>query len=217
VVRDTSSPPSGSFRRGWQARLRGLSPTAKITYAVAALLLAFIAVVSLAGNSPGTTRRGVTLAKDFTLPELGHPGQRISLAAYAGRPVIVNFFASWCVPCKRETPLLARFYHARGEQVVLIGIDANDQAGPAVRFVRTAGVSYPVGADPFPAHVATSYGVLALPQTFFLDARHRVVRRIFGAVTMRELAAGTALMDRRTPATTTSAAGAAAARNSGGG
>ena len=201
----------------WPARIRGLSPTAKVTYAVAALLLAFIAVVSLAGGSRGTARRGLTLAKDFTLPELGHPGQRISLAAYAGRPVIVNFFASWCVPCKRETPLLARFYHARGEQVIVIGIDANDQAGPAVRFVAAAGVSYPVGADPFPAHTTTSYGVLALPQTFFLDARHRVVRRIFGALTMRDLAAGVALMDRRVPAITTSTASAAVARNSGGG
>jgi cytochrome c biogenesis protein CcmG, thiol:disulfide interchange protein DsbE len=187
--------PAGSWRRGWPARLRGLSPTAKITYAMAALLLAFIAVVSLAGGSQGTSARGLTPAKDFRLPELGHRGQRISLAAYAGQPVIVNFFASWCVPCQRETPLLARFYHARSGRVIVIGIDANDQAGPAMRFIRSAGVSYPVGADPFPAHATTSYGVLALPQTFFLDGGHRIVRRIFGALTQRELAAGVALMD----------------------
>jgi cytochrome c biogenesis protein CcmG/thiol:disulfide interchange protein DsbE len=187
--------PGRSWRRGWRARLRGLSPTAKITYSMAALLLAFIAVVSLAGGSTGTSAHVLTPAKDFRLPELGHRGPPISLAAYAGQPVIVNFFASWCVPCKRETPLLERFYHARRERVIVIGIDANDQAGPAMRFIRSAGVSYPVGADPFPAHATTSYGVLALPQTFFLDARHRIVRRVFGAVTQRELAAGVALTD----------------------
>jgi cytochrome c biogenesis protein CcmG, thiol:disulfide interchange protein DsbE len=187
--------PGRSWRRGWRARLRGLSLTAKITYAMAALLLAFIAVVSLAGGSAGTSARELTLAKDFRLPGLGHRGQPISLAAYAGQPVIVNFFASWCVPCKRETPLLARFYQARRGRVIVIGIDANDQAGPALRFIRSAGVTYPVGADPFPAHATTSYGVLALPQTFFLDAGHRIVQRIFGAVSQRELTAGVALMD----------------------
>jgi thiol-disulfide isomerase/thioredoxin len=191
------------------ARLRALSPTAKITYAVAALLLAFTAVVSLAGGGTGPPGHALPVAGNFTLPELGRPSQRVSLAAYAGQPVIVNFFASWCVACKRETPMLARFYHASKGRVVVVGIDANDQAGPARRFLRTAGVGYPVGADPFPARITTSYGVLALPQTFFLNARHRVVRRIFGAVTMRELDAGVTLMDRRAsvPASTAAAGG----------
>ena len=197
------------------ARLRALSPTAKITYAVAALLLAFIAVVSLAGGRTGPPRHALTVARNFTLPELGRPGQRVSLAAYAGQPVIVNFFASWCVPCKRETPMLARFYQASKGRVVVVGIDANDQGGPAMRFLRTAGVGYPVGADPFPARITTSYGVLALPQTFFLNARHRVVRRIFGAVTMRELDAGVALMDRRASAPASTAAGGRSSQDGG--
>jgi cytochrome c biogenesis protein CcmG/thiol:disulfide interchange protein DsbE len=196
------------------ARLRALSPTAKITYAVAALLLAFIAVVWLAGSGTSTRPHALPVARDFTLPELGRPGQRVALAGYAGQPVIVNFFASWCVPCKRETPMLARFYRASQGRVVIVGIDANDQAGQAMRFLRTAGVGYPVGMDPFPARTTTSYGVLALPQTFFLDARHRVVRRVFGAVTMRELDAGVAAMDRRGPAPA-SAAGAGSSGNAG--
>ncbi len=110
--------------------------------------------------------------------------------------MIVNFFASWCVPCKKETPLLARFYRAEHGRVTILGIDSNDAAAAAaLRFVRAAGVSYPVGFDPAAA-TATAYGVIAIPQTFFLDARHRVVKRVFGAVTMQDLGAGMAALRR---------------------
>jgi cytochrome c biogenesis protein CcmG, thiol:disulfide interchange protein DsbE len=117
----------------------------------------------------------------------------VSLRQYAGRPVIVNFFASWCGPCQKETPLLARFYHARRGRVAIIGIDVNDSAAAAARFVRRAGSGYPIGADPTAA-TATGYGVVAIPQTFFLNAAHRIVKRSFGAVTQADLTAGLAVM-----------------------
>ncbi len=107
----------------------------------------------------------------------------------------MNFFASWCVPCKKETPLLARFYRAQRGRVTILGVDSNDAAAAAIRFVRAAGVSYPVGFDPAAA-TATAYGVIAIPQTFFLDARHRVVKRVFGAVTTKDLRAGIAALRR---------------------
>ena len=128
-------------------------------------------------------------AQPFALAELGHPGSTVSLAGYAGRPVIVNFFASWCVPCQHETPLLAGFYAAHHGQVQVIGIDSNDTTAAALKFVQAKHVGYPVGADPFPAKTATSYGVDALPQTFFLNARHQIVRHVVGQVTAKELAA----------------------------
>ena len=65
-------------------------------------------------------------AQAFTLSELGHPAQHISLAQYAGHPLILNFFASWCEPCQQETPLIARFYRSHRHSVIIIGIDVND-------------------------------------------------------------------------------------------
>jgi cytochrome c biogenesis protein CcmG/thiol:disulfide interchange protein DsbE len=157
---------------------------------------AALAIVIIAGVStsllthpagPASTRRP-PLAKNFSLPRLGHPGATVSLAAYAGRPVIVNFFASWCSPCQHETPLIARFYAAQHGRVIVLGIDANDEPAPALRFLHKMGVRYPVGSDPLPAAVTTSYGVLALPQTFFLNASHHVVSHVVGPVTSKELA-----------------------------
>jgi cytochrome c biogenesis protein CcmG, thiol:disulfide interchange protein DsbE len=166
---------------------------------VAAVIAAGVAIAAIAGTSGGGTKhRSTPPAPAFTLPVLGHPGQHISLAGLAGRPVIINFFASWCPPCQKETPLLARFYRASHGSIALIGVDANDKAAAALKFARTAGVSYPVGFDPFPMHTTISYGVGGLPQTFFLDARHRIVKRIIGAVTQRELTAGAALITKQT-------------------
>ncbi len=187
--------PQQAAPRGLAARIRGLSWTSKIIYAGAAVLLAVLAVVSLTGSGAAKPKRAEPLAKDFTLAELGRPGQHVSLAGYAGKPVIVNFFASWCVPCKRETPLIARFYNAARGRVIIIGVDANDETGPALRFVHAEGVRYLVLSDPLPAATALSYGVYALPQTFFLNSQHRIVSRVAGPVTMKELTAGVAAMD----------------------
>jgi cytochrome c biogenesis protein CcmG, thiol:disulfide interchange protein DsbE len=128
----------------------------------------------------------------FSLPVLGQSGKHISLSDYAGKPLIVNFFASWCPPCQQETPLLARFYRAEHGRVALVGLDENDAAGSALSFTRGHGVTYPVGFDPR-VIVASAYGVDALPQTFFLNASHHIVDRIFGPLTASDLSKGVAL------------------------
>jgi cytochrome c biogenesis protein CcmG, thiol:disulfide interchange protein DsbE len=183
---------------GFVGRLRRMSRQSKIVLAgAAAALLAIAAITAITAGSKATPPRVQPVAKAFTVGLLGHAGQHVSLAGYAGRPLIINFFASWCTACKRETPLLARYYAEHHGKDVIIGIDANDQAGPAQKFVHTAGVTYPVGVDPFPSPVTTSYGVYALPQTFFLNARHRIVKHVIGAVTVTDLNQGIALMDAR--------------------
>jgi cytochrome c biogenesis protein CcmG/thiol:disulfide interchange protein DsbE len=121
----------------------------------------------------------------------------VSLSDYAGKPLIVNFFASWCPPCQGETPLLAKFYRGEHGRVAMVGLDENDTVAAAVTFVAAHGVSYPVGWDPG-LTVAGDYGVDGLPQTFFLNAQHRIVDHIVGAVTAADLAKGMALATGKT-------------------
>ena len=161
----------------------------------AACLVAVVAVSVVAGSVGGTVAHTDPSAPAFSLAVLGQPGQRISLGQFAGKPLIVNFWASWCEPCQRETALLARFHRAEGSRVIIVGLDENDAAGSALKFARAKGVTYPLGFDPR-VSAASAYGVVALPQTFFLDARHRIVDRVFGAVTMAELDHGVMLMSQ---------------------
>jgi thiol-disulfide isomerase/thioredoxin len=109
---------------------------------------------------------------------------------------MVNFWATWCGPCRQETPILARYYRATAGKAVIIGVDADDSATAARHFVSDEHVSYPIGFESTQA-VADAYGVSAagIPETFFLNASHHIVKRIIGDVTTAELTADTALMD----------------------
>lgn len=180
------------------AQSRRRSAARKIIYVVAVIVVAAAAaiIVSLAGGQAKKVAGPPPPARNFSIAQLGHPGGTVTLAAYAGHPVIVNFFASWCEPCQRETPMLARFYRSMRGRVTVLGIDSNDQRAAALRFVAKTGVRYPVGFDPYPSTTTTSYGVYALPQTFFLNAQHRIVSHILGPLTMKDLTRGVALMDK---------------------
>jgi cytochrome c biogenesis protein CcmG/thiol:disulfide interchange protein DsbE len=180
---------AGAARELWRSALRH-----KVISTVVALCVAGSLVgIGLAGQSSGASASPTDVqAPTFSLPVLGHSGQKVTLADYSGKPLIVNFFASWCVPCKTETPLLAKFYRSEQGKVALVGLDENDVVGNAMSFARSDGVGYPVGWDPQTV-AASAYGVSGLPQTFFLDAKHRIVDRIFGAVTETTLRKGIAL------------------------
>ena len=186
---------TGAIGEVWRTAVRHKIVSGLIALCVAGSLVG-IALASSASGASGASGQPAqpadVAAPTFSLPVLGHSGQRVSLGQYSGRPLIVNFFASWCAPCKTETPLLAKFYRAGKGKVALVGLDENDVLGNAMSFTRADGVSYPVGWDP-QFGIASTYGVNALPQTFFLDARHRIVDRIFGAVTLVDLQKGIAL------------------------
>ena len=175
----------GAAASVWRSAIRHKFISALIAVCVAGSLIG----IALAGSGSGSGSDPV--APSFRLSTLGHSGQ-VSLSAYAGQPLIVNFFASWCGPCQQETPLLAKFYRDEHAKVAVVGLDENDVMSNALSFARSKGVSYPIGWDPG-LSAASAYGVSALPQTFFLDAKHRIVDRVFGAVTMADLDQGIAL------------------------
>jgi cytochrome c biogenesis protein CcmG, thiol:disulfide interchange protein DsbE len=171
----------------WTARL---TRRHKVTSAVVVVFIAVVIAVSVISGAGSVA--SYPAAPAFTLPALGEPGRLVSLSQYAGQPVIVNFWASWCEPCQQETPLLAR-WHARHGRVILLGLDENDTAASALKFARAKGVGYPLASDP-DTSAASAYGVDALPQTFFLNARHQIVAHSVGAVTSAQLAADLSLM-----------------------
>jgi cytochrome c biogenesis protein CcmG, thiol:disulfide interchange protein DsbE len=176
-------------------RTAGLARQHKVITSVIALFAAAIIAVSLATSGTGTPPPpSYPAAAGFTLPALGQDGQQVSLSQYRGKPVIVNFWASWCEPCQKETPLLASWYKQQHGHVVLLGLDENDTTANALKFARAKGVSYPIGFDP-QVNVALAYNVDGLPQTFFLNAQHRIVDHVLGAVTAAQLAQGLRLMN----------------------
>ncbi len=190
--------PGATPAPGWRRRLGPLrGRRAATTAAVAAVVVAALAVAGVTVGSGSAAPHSLGRAKNFTLGVLGHPGQRISLQSMADRPVIVNFFASWCEPCQKETPLIARFYRDSGGRPAILGVDVNDSAPAAMNFVRKSGVTYPVVADPAPMQAAIAYNLPGLPATFFLNSRHVIVKRVYGPVTQAELTSGAALMAGR--------------------
>jgi cytochrome c biogenesis protein CcmG, thiol:disulfide interchange protein DsbE len=191
------TPPRGVRLPGMG---RGKRPSTPLIIAVAGIVVLVAAVIAIDATTHGPSKAAAPppAAPPFSLQSLSGPAQQVSLTAYRGRPVIVNFFASWCAPCKKETPLLADYYRTSKGKVAIIGVDADDSASAARRFLAANGVAYPVGFEATPA-VADSYGVVSIPQTFFLNGRHRIVKRVFGDVTMKDLNAGVALMDGGAP------------------
>jgi peroxiredoxin len=112
-------------------------------------------------------------APDFELDLLD--GGTLALSSLQGQAVVLNFWASWCDPCREEAPALQRAYEEwQDEGVVVLGLDFNDFTGDARRFAERYGLAYPIVTDPQGA-VAARFGVTGVPETFFIDRAGRIV------------------------------------------
>jgi cytochrome c biogenesis protein CcmG, thiol:disulfide interchange protein DsbE len=128
-------------------------------------------------------------APAFTLEDL--TGRRVASRTMRGRPMVVNFWASWCTECRKEHPLLMRAHDVWGDRVQFIGVVYQDSRANAVRFLAERGEqpasTYPNLLDPA-ARTAIDFGVYGVPETFFVDRRGRVVFKRIGRVTDEILA-----------------------------
>jgi cytochrome c biogenesis protein CcmG/thiol:disulfide interchange protein DsbE len=118
-------------------------------------------------------------APDFTLaPWDSTSGQSIRLSSLKGKPVILNFWASWCDPCNAETPLLqATWQRHQADGIVFIGIDYQDQQQAAQQFLQKYHVTYPTGPDTS-GSISVDFGVSNVPTTVFID-RSGVVALVY--------------------------------------
>ncbi len=120
-------------------------------------------------------------APAFELPRLSGEGT-VALEDLRGKAVVVNFWASWCEPCKDESPYLeALWRERRGDGLVLLGVNEEDVSKDARRFARRYGLTYPLVRDRS-GGLRDDYKLRGYPETFVIDRQGRVVERIAGPV-----------------------------------
>ena len=125
---------------------------------------------------------------------------RVSLDDLRGVPVVLNFWASWCVPCRDEAAALERGWRrARPQGVAYVGLNMQDLSEDARTFAGEVGMDYLTIRDRSNG-VARSYGVTGIPETFFIDPAGQVVGHVVGAISLAQLTAGTAAARRGRPA-----------------
>jgi cytochrome c biogenesis protein CcmG, thiol:disulfide interchange protein DsbE len=152
-----------------------------IVLGVVALIVAGLVAAELL-----TAGGGASVRRAPELPSQVLSGHRVDLASLRGKPALVNFWASWCAPCKQEAPELKRFSQSLGDQATLVGVDWGDSADNARAFIAKAGWTYPVLRDPS-QKVGTQYGLNGLPTTFVLDSDGNIVRTLQGPQTVSSL------------------------------
>jgi cytochrome c-type biogenesis protein len=108
------------------------------------------------------------------------------LTAYEGRPIVVNFFASWCAPCVTEMPAFEEVHQAMGDQVAFVGLSTSDREEATLELVEETGVTYDLGRDPR-GDLLVDFGGFDLPLTVLVDADGVVTSVNTGELTAAEL------------------------------
>lgn len=127
------------------------------------------------------------IAPDFALKAVG-THETIDLARYRGRPVVLNFWATWCRPCWDEHPVLTAQSQMMGNQVQFVGVVFQDEESKIEDFLRERGWAYPTLVDD-KGKTAIAYGVGGVPETFFIDRTGKIVAKFEGPISPEELQA----------------------------
>jgi thiol-disulfide isomerase/thioredoxin len=157
---------------------------------VAALALVLSAVVAVVWNRSNTTAvakigpdpSGKTL-HNYKLTALD--GSTVTLDHYRGKPLVVNFWASDCAPCRQEMPAFETVANQLGSQVAIVGVNSGDSAAVTVKYRQDVGATYDILRDP--KQQFAGQDVLALPTTLFVNADGKIVSTNVGAMTSAEL------------------------------
>jgi cytochrome c biogenesis protein CcmG, thiol:disulfide interchange protein DsbE len=162
---------------------------APIPIAVLCAVVALVALLAygLASNEPDRKVDDAIAAgerdpaPDIELPKLQSSGTA-SLADYRGQVVVLNYWASWCPPCRDESPLLERWHRRLAKSnATVLGVDVQDVSGDARAFAAKYGLTYPMLRDG-PGDTRDELGILGLPETFVIDRRGRIAAVQRGAV-----------------------------------
>lgn len=195
-------------RREWRGALRSLALPLLTVAAIVGVLLYIerardssgggadggYGIVALPASADGAERTVGTdegdAAPDFLLQTLD--GGTLRLSDLRGSPVLVNFWASWCTPCRQEMPEIVRAYNARRDEgLVVVGVNLQENTGQVRSFAEDFGMEFPVVIDRT-GQVAEGWRIggpiEGIPSSYFLDARGVVRKRVFGPMTEETLA-----------------------------
>lgn len=146
------------------------------------VIVTFVVVIS------GCKSNGLMAAPDFSVPLLDLTksgdsvrGEKVSLSSYKGKPLVLNFWAPWCPPCKAEAPVLERVYKKYQSKIAFLAIAIRDSDQNIEHFVKSNNLTFQIGIDP-DAESTSKYGVNGLPETFFIDANGNIKRSFVGAI-----------------------------------
>ena len=139
------------------------------------------------GNKPGEIESQLIgrVAPSFALRQVG-TGTSVSLDQFRGRPVVLNFWATWCGPCWEEHPVLVANAKMLQPQVQFVGVVFQDTEDKIQQFLNNRGTAYPTLIDEA-GKTAIAYGVGGVPETFFLDATGKIVAKFSGPLTTEVL------------------------------
>ena len=129
---------------------------------------------------------GITIGKyapDFELETLD--GKKAKLSDYKGKMVVLNFWASWCPPCREEMPEFQKLF-ASSEDIVIFGVNLQEDKNAIQSFVSKLGITFPILLDPT-SQVKSMYGVFTQPVTYFIDETGKITDKKFGALTIEEI------------------------------
>jgi len=184
-------------------RRRALVPWLAMSAAVLVLVVGLLSLklfLSTAESSSAASSGGVVLlpsagqppalvaggdAPDFTLHGLAGPD--LSLSDFRGQVVMVNFWATWCPPCRSEMPAMQQVYaESKDKGFTIIAVNIQEAQGPISDFVSKLGLTFPIALDPN-GDVTKLYGIYGLPSSYFVDRMGRITEVHVGALTKAEI------------------------------
>ena len=175
----TADAPPATPAPGPPPRRSVKGPAAVAVVLVAAVVAAVLLLPG--GDEPATVegRPAGRAAPGFELENLQEGEPPVRLADYRGRPVVVNFWASWCVPCRDELPAFQRAFERMEGRIAFVGVNTKDSRRLGLAFARQAGITFPSGYDPANT-TFDRYRLLGMPSTIFVSAEGTAVERHAG-------------------------------------
>ena len=177
-------------RRAWQGGTTALGLVALALLAFMGLMAYGMARQPTGKGGLATNTRGQLMplaqkpASDFRIALFS--GQSATLAELRGRPVVINFWASWCPPCKVEAPVFERGYQRYKDRVNFVGINIWDNEAEAQKFLQSFALSYPNGPNP-KGDIPIEYGLTGIPETYFVNKDGVLTHRWIGPITDEQL------------------------------